>query len=658
VSGQPRYHVLLIGIDKYTVKPLHGCVNDIDAVQRLLIERAGIPPTSVTRLASPHDDAAHDTSIPSRAATLANIRQALARLASREVEPADRVFIYYSGHGGRAPIWGPQGTSHCESLVPADFNADPDSPRLLFDFELNGLLAGITERTRMVSLILDCCHSAGATRELPGWPDRTPRSLDLEKELGRKEPLRLSPVQMSALSTTPQGLGGSVDDCQVLAACLNHELAQEEVVPSGVRHGLLTHAFVSLLEKVDKSEVKAIVWARIWQTMRDRVEAANPFQHPWMSGSLGRAVLCGPPAAGDTGFGVKKTGVNEYAIEAGTLAEVGEAAELAVYGERPPFFSELNSAKDMAERVSRSLLKVTRADHASAVARADPTSFELPAGARARLVKPGAGARLRCAVAPMDESIAKTLRGSELLEVVDAQQALVRLECGPSDTWMLTDDLHGAEGYPPLLRLPATDLHWARLLLELYFYYSLPLRMSARCGDLPGKLKLTLLQSPADGPEDDPGTSDLSEVARHKTLDYDMAIGTPFCVHIHNAAVWDLRVTLVNCAASGKVEFLGDQIIGARAYSRFWAAGVNGRPFVASQVQGSRRYIDRMVAIGTTRVDKSLEFLRNDTRFIDILVGKRSTAKDFTSNASMSQPVEKWTAEQVSLGVGMGSDNE
>ena len=36
MSIDPRFHVLLIGIDAYTVKPLRGCVNDIDAVQRLL----------------------------------------------------------------------------------------------------------------------------------------------------------------------------------------------------------------------------------------------------------------------------------------------------------------------------------------------------------------------------------------------------------------------------------------------------------------------------------------------------------------------------------------------------------------------------------------------------------------------------------------------
>jgi hypothetical protein len=44
MSKQSSYHVLLIGIDAYSVRLLYGCVNDIDAIQRLLLgERVAIP---------------------------------------------------------------------------------------------------------------------------------------------------------------------------------------------------------------------------------------------------------------------------------------------------------------------------------------------------------------------------------------------------------------------------------------------------------------------------------------------------------------------------------------------------------------------------------------------------------------------------------------
>src|SRR6476661_6818027 len=49
-----RYHVLLIGIDAYDGGGmLTGCVNDIDAVQRLLVDNVGVPRTQIRRLAAP-----------------------------------------------------------------------------------------------------------------------------------------------------------------------------------------------------------------------------------------------------------------------------------------------------------------------------------------------------------------------------------------------------------------------------------------------------------------------------------------------------------------------------------------------------------------------------------------------------------------------------
>ena len=53
-----RHHVLLIGIDAYDGGGmLTGCVNDIDAVQRLLLDRVGVPPAHIRRLAAPRTGA-------------------------------------------------------------------------------------------------------------------------------------------------------------------------------------------------------------------------------------------------------------------------------------------------------------------------------------------------------------------------------------------------------------------------------------------------------------------------------------------------------------------------------------------------------------------------------------------------------------------------
>src|SRR5690348_18429721 len=60
-----RMHVLLIGIDSYggQITPLNGCVNDIDAMQRILVDRLGIDRAQITRLTSPHEGTVHETDV-------------------------------------------------------------------------------------------------------------------------------------------------------------------------------------------------------------------------------------------------------------------------------------------------------------------------------------------------------------------------------------------------------------------------------------------------------------------------------------------------------------------------------------------------------------------------------------------------------------------
>src|SRR5690349_14498780 len=131
-------HVLLIGIDAYDGGgSLRGCVNDVDAVQGILLDRLGVPARRVTRLVSPRYGARHDTRIAGRLPTLAAIREELRRLAGDEVTPSERVFIYYSGHGTRLVLEDAEGRRFPrEALLPKDKVRGPDT-RFLPDWELN-----------------------------------------------------------------------------------------------------------------------------------------------------------------------------------------------------------------------------------------------------------------------------------------------------------------------------------------------------------------------------------------------------------------------------------------------------------------------------------------------------------------------------------------
>ena len=440
-----------------------------------------------------------------------------------------------------------------------------------------------------------------------------------------------------------------------MAACLNHEKAMERRGDDGLRHGLLSRAFLTLLGKVDDSEIRSVPWARVWQQMRDMVETSNPDQHLWMSGSYaprsspdrrckripdspsrrrGRTSTRLTPARWPTWRGGQAGCVQG---QAGVLPGPRNPGRRRSPGQQV-------TAQGGASRSSR------------AVAQCESEPFELPAGARARLVELGPEAKLGCSVVPEDDRVIAELQESDLLKVVGQREAQARLEKGSDGNWSLTDDVSGAKpAYPALLTLRPDQLDRARNVFELYIRYSLPLRMATRCTDLPGQLKVKLLACPEDGlPEQDAQKADLPELSRHKALDYAIEIGTGFCVHVHNASLQQLRVVLVNCAASGKVEFLGDQTIDPRSYYRFWLRNTQG-PRSWPRRHATSSYIDRMVVIGTTLLDKDLSYLRSDTRFSDILARRRDVGdatKDLDTSDS-SRPVEKWTASQVLLGVGI-----
>ena len=162
-----RHHILLIGIDAYDGGGmLNGCVNDIDAVQRLLIDAVGVPRDCITRLASPRLGTVHETDVPEELPTLERLRAAFTRLGTDLVGPEDHVFVYYSGHGTQCLVANPHGRRFsCEALLPKD-KVKGDERQFLFDWELNVLLARIAELAGAVTVVLDCCSSGGATRDI------------------------------------------------------------------------------------------------------------------------------------------------------------------------------------------------------------------------------------------------------------------------------------------------------------------------------------------------------------------------------------------------------------------------------------------------------------------------------------------------------------
>jgi hypothetical protein len=480
-----------------------------------------------------------------------------------------------------------------------------------------------------VAVVLDCCHSAGVTRSAPGR--MTPRSFPIEQVLGPSAP----PIQAPPEAPMPPVGRPWIDDCLVVSACLHHEQANEEE-QAGVTHGLLTRAFVRAVEAAGEP-ARDLAWARLWQAMRAEVETRNPLQHLWLVGDPAREVFAGPPVEGDPGFPIRRAGDGgAYEIGAGALAQITDGARIAVYGERPARFPAIDSPEDRAAR--RGLLVVTRATASTATAQPAAPAFALPPGARGRLVVAGAPERLRCAVVPPEPQLVTALRASPLLVVVEPDASQVRL-VRADDRWLLADDLHRETPDQALFALTEGQLHFAREVLEHYIGYARPLRFAEAIGNR-SPLELRVVACPRHLSPRAAQEADLPEAPTAGRGAYVVPDGFQVCFRVRNSSSEKLMVTLVNSAASGKVQHLGKELVEPRAVHVFWYS--LGTPFAMTIPDGRRQCIDRLTTIGTNALSKDVDFLRIDYGFEQIVNPTRGR-----KNLIPARPGERWTAAQA-----------
>lgn len=646
----PLYHILLIGIDAYDCgQALNGCVNDIDAVQRLLVDQLGIGVDRIKRLAAPRFGTVHEKDVPEALPTLANIRAAFEELGSLKVASGDRVFIYYAGHGTQCLIEGTNGGVYVrEALVPKDHRSGQDR-RYLFDWELNELLARIAGRTTSVTVVLDCCCSSGVTRGEYDSPDAEVRFLPSEP------PFAVAPAQALSARQATRGLTRGVQDCHVVAACLDDERARESVGSGGDRrHGEFTRAFMSQLRTISSSELQELRWGRIWRALVAEIAALNPAQHPWMSGDLARYVFAGPPLRYDSGYQVTSGGGDTYCIDAGSISGVTEGAVIGVYGSMPAEFPTIGSKEDMKARIGE--LHVTHAARSNANAIAVAPFSVLP-GARARLIAAGKAAKLVISLEPYDAELAANLGRSSLLGIANAGQKGDIAFCRRNDGgWSLVDDAFGVgdvKGEPVLVVVPKDKKHLARAIAEHYYAYSAPLRMAKLCNDLRAQLRVRLLDCNAMPPltAEQAQAPDLPDLRPGPHAPFTVKatngarLGDKVCFLVENLSDRGLLVALLDCQASGSVAILGKKKFSPGQQHCFWCHESLGTPFEASLPEGMQVGVDRIVLIGTTRLNASFEHLQVTTTFADILAPTRSAAENLQSGRdTQAVALEHWTS--------------
>ncbi|WP_437777224.1 caspase family protein [Sorangium sp. So ce1097] len=311
----PTFRALLIGIDLYvpnrlpsdaSYESLSGCVNDVGRVEDMLRARV-TGPIEIKKLLSysagarPPDGTRSDSDWPTP--TYANMKAAFDALVAR-AQPGDQVYIHYSGHGGRVPtrFEDLKGAGrYDETLVPMDIGES--STRHLRDVDIAYYLDALTRKTQaIVTVVLDSCHSGGATRGVDVAPrcatgaragadptlDTTERPAD---GVAPDDELRAAWRRFTAAGAAPGAAAGTTwlpesSDYVLLAACRDDQSAAEVNI-EGARRGVMTEAFLKALARLDKEQS----WKTLYERVLAWVHSHYPTQTPQLLGRGERQVL-------------------------------------------------------------------------------------------------------------------------------------------------------------------------------------------------------------------------------------------------------------------------------------------------------------------------------------------------------------------------------
>ena len=204
----------MVGIDDYkSQKKTKGPVKNAHLLYEALNQHCGYDASRMVILAD-------DLKDPAYYPTLVNMRKHLSALL-KKIEPNDTLIVAFSGHGGL--------TKGKSLLCPIEFDSSDEAGTGWPTDELRLQLQGCPASQKV--LILDCCHSGGATTELQTKP---------------------SGVEIGASFEHAQGL-------LTLAACRKDETSLSTalgvVFTRALVHGLLGHADADHNGIVDSDEI-------------------------------------------------------------------------------------------------------------------------------------------------------------------------------------------------------------------------------------------------------------------------------------------------------------------------------------------------------------------------------------------------------------------
>lgn len=436
-----NFYALLVGVNDYHpdggVKGLRGCVNDIDEMARLLVERFGVPSDNIVTLTNLQ--ATHRAITGALQSHL--VDRADRWLAAGHDQPdADKpIFLFYfSGHGSQTrDLTGQEPDGMDETIVPYDSR----TPGVydIRDWELGQMIELLSRATNNITVILDCCHSGSGTKDVEPAADphaSLPRRCPPDE---RKQPTDRPPGSGSATREV-SGAGWELGTKHVLlAGCRDRELSNEIEIDDGGQgywRGALSYFLQQELATMPLA--LPLTYRELHERVRSRVSAIFTNQTPQCEGDVERTVFGGLRPARDRLFTVTEQRAGLHWIDAGIAHGVRLGSLLRGY---PPETRTLaNAGAPLA------LLEVVEERAALSGCTVVEGRADLPLLARARIERAGVGNNRRAVrlIVP-DEALRRALakRLAPLTEEdgIDVS-AFVAMVDGPADFCVA---LHGAQ---------------------------------------------------------------------------------------------------------------------------------------------------------------------------------------------------------------------
>jgi Caspase domain len=359
-------YALLIAIDGYKpnrlYKNLKGCVRDINLVASYLLDTLKIPSERVFKLTSPNPEITQTIETKDPEPTYANIVAKFQDI-TEIAQPGEQVYIYYSGHGGRATTIYREvkrADQYDEGIVPMDIG---DGGRYLLDLELAMLLKRMVDKGLIVTVIMDSCNSGGVTRG-----DAAIRSgEETDQTPPEQESLVASRQELIAnWKIQTEGLDGDIEwvspanNYLLLAACRPNEYAYEYAFDGKERHGALTYWLIQTLA----TSSTRLSFRKLYDRICAQIQSKFPQQLPMLIGDGTRAAFGNENLPHYYSVTVSSVDANQKQItlNAGLAQGLSSGTQFAIYPLNATDFSNKQQQQAIVEiaevQASKSVARV------------------------------------------------------------------------------------------------------------------------------------------------------------------------------------------------------------------------------------------------------------------------------------------------------------